>query len=345
MRIAIVNDMPMAVEVMRRVVVSCAEHEVIWVAHNGFEAIEHCANDIPDLILMDLIMPEMDGVEATRQIMAASPCPILLVTASVEQNSAMVFEAMGAGALDAVNTPMLGLSGEGEGRDILLDKIRVIGILNHTSTMKPSVVASRPHIPAEAVVLPNSGQLLVIGSSSGGPQALASILRELPADFPAPIVIVQHVDVQFVAGLADWLDQQCALNVRLARAGERPIAGTALLAGRNDHLVLTNNGELAYTPEPVQMPYRPSVDVFWRSLASAWRGDIIAVLLTGMGRDGAQGMLELRNKGAFTIAQDEASCAVYGMPKAAKELQAALKISALESIPTLVMTKFPNGMQ
>lgn len=344
MRIAIVNDMPMAVEVMRRVVNSTPEHEVVWVAYNGFEAVEQCAGDIPDLILMDLIMPQMDGVEATRRIMAATPCPILLVTASVEQNSAMVFEAMGAGALDAVNTPMLGISGEGEGRDVLLNKIRAIGILNNTATIRPAPMVSHVSPDSPSAKADTSGTLLTFGSSSGGPQALCSVLSQFPKDFSVPIVMVQHVDVQFVAGLADWLNEQCAITVRLAEDGDRPEAGTALLAGRNDHLVMQANGALAYTPEPVSMPYRPSVDVFWQSLATVWRGKVLAVLLTGMGRDGAQGMLKLRDKGAYTIAQDEESSAVYGMPKAAKELGAALKISALESIPTLVMSKLAKGM-
>jgi len=339
MRIGIVNDMAMAIEGMRRAVLSCGEHEVAWVARNGREAVEQCANDCPDLILMDLIMPVMDGVEATRQIMQASPCPILVVTASVNHNSAMVFEAMGAGALDAVNTPMLGMGGESGGRDLLLRKIRMIGVLNRTSRSAAAAppVRERP----QAADPSTQGCLLTIGSSSGGPQALAEILARLPADFPAPVVLVQHVDEQFVAGLADWLDRQSALKVRLAREGDRPEAGTVLLAGSNNHLILKDDGRLAYTPEPLQTPYRPSVDVFWHSLVTGWQGDIVAVLLTGMGRDGAQGMLELRHKGACTIAQDEASSAVYGMPKAARELHAALEILPLETIPVLVMSKFP----
>ncbi len=339
MRIGIVNDMPMAIEGMRRVLLSGGEHEVAWIARDGREAVEQCANDCPELILMDLIMPVMDGVEATRRIMQATPCPILVVTASVNHNSAMVFEAMGAGALDAVNTPMLGMGGEGEGRDLLLRKIRMIGVLNRTS----SQAAATPQVrkPAESADPSTRGGLLTIGSSSGGPQALAEILCRLPADFPVPVVLVQHVDEQFVAGLADWLDRQSALKVRLAREGDRPQVGTVLLAGSNNHLILRDDGRLAYTPEPRQTPYRPSVDVFWHSLVSGWQGDIVAVLLTGMGRDGAQGMLELRNKGACTIAQDEGSSAVYGMPKAAKELHAALEILPLETIPVLVMSKFP----
>ena len=338
MRIAIVNDMPMAIEGMRRAVTSNGEHDVLWTARNGAEAVDKCARQRPELILMDLIMPEMDGVEATRRIMQATPCPILIVTASVNQNSAIVFEAMGAGALDAVNTPMLGMAGQGEGREALLRKIHLISVLSRSAALP---VASHAGVEPGGKDPSTLGGLLTIGSSSGGPQALAEILSRLPADFPVPVVLVQHVDEQFVAGLADWLDRQTALTVRLAEEGDRPQAGTVLLAGSNNHLTMTGNGRLAYTPEPRQTPYRPSVDVFWHSLATSWQGDVVAVLLTGMGRDGARGMLELRHKGAYTIAQDEQSSAVYGMPKAARELHAALKISSLETIPTLVMSKFP----
>ncbi len=335
MKVAIVNDMAMAVEGMRRVI--CEQHELAWVARDGQEAVERCAEDVPDLILMDLVMPVMDGVAATRRIMQQSPCPILVVTASVNENSDKVFEAMGAGALDAVNTPLLGMSGQGEGRAALLHKIRMIGIL----TRNVSGSGPQPPVAADTPAGRRQGPLLAIGSSSGGPQAVAEILRGLPADYPAPVILVQHVDAQFSAGLADWLDQQTVLPVRLAEAGDRPRPGEVLVAGTNDHLVLRSNGELDYTETPKEMPYRPSVDVFWHSLAAGWNGDITAVLLTGMGRDGAQGMLALRRRGAHTIAQDEATSAVYGMPRAARELGAALEILPLGSIVTLLKSQHP----
>lgn len=338
MRIAIVNDMAMAVEGMRRVI--CDEHQLAWVARNGLEAVQRCAEDVPDLILMDLVMPEMNGVEATRRIMRQSPCPILIVTASVNQHSDMVFEAMGAGALDAVNTPLLGMAGQGEGRAALLHKIRMIGILTRNET------TSGPQRAAPAAPIGRrQGPLVVIGSSSGGPQAVAEILRELPADFPAPLILVQHVDAQFAAGLADWLDQQTVLPVRLAEPGDRPRPGEVLVAGRSDHLILVPGGGLDYTETPKQTPYRPSVDVFWQSLAAGWNGDITAILLTGMGRDGAQGMLALRQRGARTIAQDEATSAVYGMPRAARELGAALEILPLGSIATLLKSEYPAPLR
>lgn len=332
MRIAIVNDMGLALESLRRVIKSSGQHQVAWVARDGAEAVKRCVEDKPDLILMDLIMPVLNGADATREIMVQAPCPILVVTSSVGGNASLVFEAMGAGALDAVRTPILAHEGE-QGAAGLLAKIATIERL------------TRPVIPRRAVAaacMPrreglNGAKLLAIGSSTGGPKALATILSQLPADFPGAIVIIQHVDVQFAAELAEWLNEQSPLKVRLARNGDVPTVGTALLAGTNDHLVLNESLQLAYTPHPQEQVYRPSVDVFFESVAAHWRGGVVGVLLTGMGRDGGMGMLRLREKGFHTIAEHQSTCAVYGMPKAAVQLKAAAQVLPVTDIaPALV---------
>ncbi len=307
MKIGIVNDLPIAVEALRRVVALEPQHQIIWVAPNGAEAMELCAKATPDLILMDLIMPGMGGVEATRRIMASTPCAILVVTVSVGANAAHVFEAMGYGALDAVDTPALGSGNPRETAASLLAKIGMIGKL----------IGDKNRIPIHAErgsgASPASRQsrLVAIGASAGGPAALAKVLSGLPKNFPASIVVIQHVDEQFASGMAEWLSQQSVLPVRVDR--------------------------LAYTPEPSDYIYRPSVDVFFQSVNLLWPGEVVGVLLTGMGRDGALGLKALRNKGHYTIAQDQASSAVYGMPKAAAEAGAAVDILPLERIaPKLV---------
>ena len=338
MRIAIVNDSMMAVESLRRVVSSVPGYEVVWVAHDGAEAVWRCGSDVPDLILMDLIMPVMDGVEATRRIMESSPCAILVVTSTVSGNAARVFQAMGYGALDAVNTPVLGMTGDAEGKDEFLQKVSMIGkLVNQYSNVEPSRFAT-----AGSAVTAKGGSLVAIGSSSGGPKALSVLLQSLPADFPAPVVIVQHVDQKFTGELAAWLDKQCALEVRLAKKGDRLTPGRVLIAGTNDHLILNSHNSLEYTPDPVEMAYRPSVDVFFSSVAKHWAGDVAAVLLTGMGRDGAEGLLTLKNKGVYTIAQNEASCAVYGMPKAAAQIGAAQQILPIDDIASELIEFFDN---
>src|SRR5436190_564050 len=224
MRIAIVNDVVMALEAVRRVVVGASGHQLAWVALNGEEAVARCASDTPDLILMDLIMPKVDGVEATRRIMSATPCAIVVVTASVEDNSSKVFEAMGAGALDAVNTPVLEQPGAPDGAGALLAKIETIRRLIGAPPPKPQATSlSTLPLPAE------ESSLVVIGASAGGPAALAKILSQLPADFPAPIVIIQHVDIQFAKGLGEWLGYQTSLPVRVAKENDRPEPGMVLL--------------------------------------------------------------------------------------------------------------------
>jgi two-component system, chemotaxis family, response regulator WspF len=329
MRIAIVNDMMLAVEAMRRVLITAEGHQVAWIARNGVEAVALCARERPDLILMDLFMPEMDGVEATRRIMAVTPCAIVIVTANVTDHAAKVFEAMGAGALDAVNTPVLdGLSDRADAR-ALLAKIETIQRLIGPGQERRTPGGRGDMVrPADF----KHDRLVAIGASAGGPVALAKVLSDLPADFPAAVAIVQHVDVQFAPGLANWLAGHTPLRVRLAAEGDYPEAGTVLLAGREFHLVLSHSGRWGYTRAPTDCVHRPSVDVLFESVSKHWKGMAVGVLLTGMGRDGASGLQMLRKRGHRTIAQDQATSAVFGMPKAAAELDAAAEILALDKI-------------
>lgn len=329
MRIAIVNDMLMAVEALRRILATVPDYELVWVAHNGAEAVAKCKAEPPDLILMDLLMPVMDGVEATRQIMLNSPCAILVVTASVNRYASQVFEAMGYGALDAVCTPILGQRGTTEGAAGLLAKITTMGKLLGKfpgQKLRPSSTQRVFRIPGKVP------PLVAIGSSTGGPQALAKILSQLPENFSASVVIIQHVDAQFALSLVKWLQPQTALTVDLATSGYQLEAGKVLIAGTNDHLVWQANGTLAYTKEPKDYAYRPSVDVFFKSCVEHFAGKGVGVLLTGMGKDGAAGLMSLKSAGWHTIAQDKATSVVYGMPKAAAELGAAVEILPIDAI-------------
>ncbi len=271
--------MPLAVEALRRALAFEPQHQIVWVASNGAEAVTQCAADTPDVVLMDLLMPVMDGVEATRRIMAESPCAIVIVTVDIEQNVHRVFEAMGYGALDAVNTPALGIGNPQTAAAPLLRKIQNVGWL----------IGQRDNRGKVQVVPPKAGgarqRLVAIGASAGGPASLAVLLKQLPASFNAAVVLVQHVDEVFAAGMAEWLASESKLPVRLARDGEPPIPGQILLAGTNNHIRLLRNGSLVYTAEPRSFVYRPSIDVFFESVANYWRGDAVGVLLTGMGRD------------------------------------------------------------
>jgi two-component system response regulator WspF len=328
MKIAIVNDTAIALNTLRRIVQSVPHYQVIWTAKNGHEAINKCQRNPPDLILMDLIMPVMDGVAATQHIMKYSPCAILIVTSSTADNISQVYAAMGYGALDVVDTPMIGTKKYVDMTDKLLDKIATIAKLIKNSSVSPKVKSERQNSSFASM------QLIAIGSSTGGPKALATILSKLPANMNAAIAIVQHVDGHFSSGFADWLNQQTPLPVRLAIAGDRLQKGTVLVAGTNDHLCLKPDLTLTYTQEPIDYPYRPSVDVFFHSLAQHWKKKGTAILLTGMGKDGAEGLNALKIQGWHTIAQNQESCIVYGMPKAAVELNAAVQVLSLDSIAT-----------
>ncbi len=235
----------------------------------------------------------------------------------------------GAGALDAVDTPVLGAADMTRPASSLLAKIDAVAA-QQADARKPALVVA----PAAAAV---SDALVAIGASAGGPAALATLLGRLPANFGAGVIVVQHVDDAFTPGMATWLDQQTALTVRLAKAGDRPTAGTVLLAGGNRHLRVDGSGRCTYSDEPKDAVYRPSIDVFLSSVAEHWRARAVGVLLTGMGRDGAAGLGDMRTRGFITIAQDRATSAVYGMPKAAAEAGAASEILPLPTIaPQLV---------
>jgi two-component system response regulator WspF len=339
LRIAIVNDVLMAREALRRVIAEVPDYSLAWTAREGVEAVKRCNEDTPDLILMDLFMPVMDGVEATRRIMAQAPCAILVVTATVEGQTGKVFEALGAGALDAVQTPVLEANGQLGGASTLKLKIETIRQLISRSRDLKHLGGLDEDLRSNSTPI---NPLVVIGASAGGPTALATILHDLPSDFSAPMVIVQHIDAQFAPSMASWLGEQSALTVRVAKERDHPQAGTALIAASNDHLIFIDSQTLSYTPEPRDCHYRPSVDIFFESVKVHWRGDVVAALLTGMGRDGAKGLKALRVAGALTIAQDAGSCVVYGMPKAAAEMGAAVEILPLETIASGLMNSLKS---
>lgn len=341
MKIAIANDVAMAAEALRRVVASTQEHQVLWIARTGVEAVRMCAENRPDLVLMDLNMPELDGVEATRQIMEQSPCAILVVTGRPQDNVNQVFRALGAGALDVTATPML--QGKADGAAELLAKIKTMDkLIRHSGgsqAMQPRSSAAAGE-RREAPVT----KLVAIGASTGGPLAVSKMLAGWVPPPGCAIVVVQHIDENFAEHFARWLGEQLQMPVRAIEHGDELAPGTVLIAKSNDHLVLDKDYRLGYDAAPKDYAYRPSVDVFFRCVAQHWRGDAVGVLLTGMGRDGAEGLLAMRRAGHTTIAQDQASSAVYGMPRAAAELDAAQLILPLDKIgPMLRSTTGSRG--
>jgi two-component system response regulator WspF len=325
MRIGIANDSPTAAEALRRALATAGEHQVAWVARTGADAVRLCRDLPPDLVLMDLAMPVLDGVEATRRIMREAPCAILIVTAAPQDNVGQVFRALGAGALDVTATPVL--LGRG-GEDALLTKIRTIAKLISAAPAAPPTPSAAPAAAGPAVT-----RLVAIGASTGGPVALARVLARWRPPPDTAAVVVQHIDPAFAYQLARWLGEQTGVPVRTIAGGDALEGGLVQVAASDDHLRLTPGHRFAYDAHPRDEVYRPSIDVFFHSVARYWDRNAAGVLLTGMGRDGASGLLAMRQAGQGTIAQDEASSAVYGMPRAAAELGAAEKILSLDNIP------------
>ncbi len=336
MRVAIVNDQRLTREVLRRLVTSAPGHIVAWSAENGAVAVERAGQDRPDAILMDLVMPVMDGVEATRRIMSENPCPILLVTSSVTGNFNMVYQAMGYGALDAVNTPTC--DGDGRIRDGagVLDRLAKLAQTKQLAGSLAEAACDREQLPLPGAQL-KLPPLVLIGASTGGPEALAQVLGNLPPVFAGAVVLAQHIAADFAPSLTRWLGERSRIPVDLLRDGDEPKIGRALLAGTDHHVVVRSDRSLAYAAEPVKIPYRPSVNVLFGSAATHWPSPGVAVLLTGMGNDGGHGLLTLRRLGWHTIAQDQATSVVYGMPRYAAELGAAREVLAVGQIASAIV--------
>jgi two-component system response regulator WspF len=327
MKIGIINDIVEEIELLKNILRNYSDFEVLWTALNGDEAISLYKNNRPDMLLMNLNMPIKDGVITTKAIMEISPVAILLITSAPTENQAKVFEAMGYGALDVVRTPFRNELGEITGGQELIKKIDIFSkLINYHKTVNP---ITQKYSSAHK----SRTKLVAIGSSTGGPKALSIILRNIPPNTECAFVIIQHVDSQFANGLADWLKNYSNLPLHLAESGNLPQNGNVYIAN--------TNGAFEYTPQPVDNHFRPSVDVFFNSLVKNWAYKDMAVLLTGMGYDGGSGLLNLKNIGWQTIAQDEATSVVYGMPKVAKELGAAIEILPIGKISDSIL-KFIN---
>ncbi len=336
MRVAIVNDLRMATEALRRIVEMQDGLELAWTAMDGREAVEKTGEDLPDLILMDLVMPEMDGETATRIIMEEHPCPILVVTASVTGNARRVVKAMAAGAIDAVETPTFGLDGRFSGDGPLLD--RIDRLMRDPAGFSDGAATPHPNATSTGSVSssPRRPSIMLIGASTGGPQAIRTVLSALPRPLSIPVVLVQHIDHQFVGGLVHWLQEVTGHTVVESAPGVIE-PGVVVVASTNEHLVLSDRG-YAHRPDTEDRLHRPSVDELFASAAETSHHGI-AVLLTGMGTDGAAGLERLQAAGWHTIAQDEASSAVWGMPAAAIRAGAAVETLPLDEIGPRVASR------
>jgi two-component system chemotaxis response regulator CheB len=315
------------------------ELEVVSEAEDGKRAIELCQSLHPDVMTLDMMMPVMSGLSVTEYVMAYCPTPILIVSASVNRGELFrTYEALAAGALDVLEKPTAQtVTKDWEKKLIATVKlISRIKVITHPRARLAANQRGEDCAGLSGLAKPSLPRVVAIGASTGGPGALLEILRGLPADFPLPLLIVLHLGEAFAPALAEWLDGPSHIRVRYARDGEPLPASGAYLAPPGRHLVV-RQGQLRLVAEPERHFCCPSVDVLFESLAREMASSSIACLLTGMGKDGAEGLLAVRRAGAITIVQDEASSVVFGMPGEAVRLGAAQRVLSIEQIaPALI---------
>jgi two-component system chemotaxis response regulator CheB len=334
-RVLICDDSLVAREMLATILASDPEIEVVGMAENGQEAVDAVARLRPDLVTMDIHMPKMDGLQATERIMAFTPTPILVVSSSVHgEGIGRAFDALSSGALEVIKKPEPKdwADLDAIGRDVIrkvkiLSKVRVI---THIKGRRTPMSTHGAPVPAH-VVPPGKIGLVAIGSSTGGPSALLQVLGRLPKDFPVPIVVAQHIADGFIPGLVSWLDAGCKIWVRAANHGESLEPGCAYFAPTGQNMEVDGTHVRFVDPLPGQL-YVPSADTLFESVARAYGNRAVGVLLTGMGADGAKGLKALRDRGAPTIAQDEESSTVFGMPKSAIEMGAARTVLPVHEI-------------
>ena len=336
-KVLVVEDSPVVRAFLVHVLGADPDIRVVGTAHDGEQALEAVVRLAPDVITMDIHMPKLDGIEATRRIMESDPVPIVIVSGSSDPKEvATTFLAMAAGALAVLRRPA-GLGHpehEATARELvqtvkLMSEVRVVRRWprGHREALSAPPPAPRPAEPAPARL-----RAVAIGASTGGPPALQAMLAALPEDFPAPILIVQHMAAGFIQGFADWLAQSSKLSVHLATHGETLLPGHVYVAPDDFQMKVARGDRIVLAGDPPDNGLRPSVAALFRSLAEVYGGEVAACLLTGMGRDGAAELKLLRSRGATTFAQDEASSVVHGMPGAAISLDAASFVLPPEKI-------------
>lgn len=336
-RVLLVDDSVMALTVLRKLLASSPEILVVGTAHNGQEALALIPRLRPAVICTDYIMPVMDGLELTRQIMTRFPTPVLVISSVVtEKDTPAAFKLLEAGALDVFPKPGA-LAGAVYSRlaEELTQKIRILAgvtvFARHGVTSQPASSAHFSQLPREPAS-PKRINVVAIGASTGGPQALKEVLQHLPANLPVPVLCVQHISDGFLQGLVDWLATCTSLRVKVAAPGELPLPGVVYFPPDRTHLEVAWNGSLSLTSNRPVGGHCPSVDVLFKSVAEHFGQNAVGVLLTGMGNDGAAGLLTIAKAGGETVAQNEASCVVFGMPRVAIDLGAAKYVLPVEAI-------------
>ena len=332
-RVLVVDDSPLMCKILTNILNCDSQILVTAVANNGKEAVELVPRLKPDIITMDIDMPVMDGFEATKQIMASHPTPILVVSSKAfKVGMEKVFKAISSGALDVIDKSDLELVGDKKSGEALIAKIKFLNGVRVTHQPIAKLRYERSAVDLKAPRKRVSDKIVAMVASTGGPQALLEILKRLPEDFPCGIVIVQHITSGFLAGLVDWLTKECRIKVKIGEDSEEIRPGVAYIAPDNVQMRVEDGGRIKLSNEPPYGGHRPSGDVLLESVARSYGKGVVGTILTGMGRDGAMGIKAIKQLHGKTIAQDEDSCVVFGMPNAAIEMNVIDKVLPLERI-------------
>jgi len=339
-RVLIVDDSAVVRQTLTEILSSDPEIEVIGAAGDPYVAADHIAEQVPDVITLDIEMPRMDGLTFLSKLMSQHPIPVVICSSLADEGAMSTLKALEYGAVDIITKPKLGTRQFLEDSRVVLcesvkaaaaSRLRPLGPIH---TVEPKLTADAVLLPATHAMAETTEKVVVVGASTGGTEALKTFLEALPADSPG-IVIVQHMPELFTRAFANRLDGLCAVSVKEAETNDTVIRGRALIAPGNHHLLLKRSGARYYVDikdGPLVCRHRPSVDVLFRSAARYAGPNAVGVIMTGMGDDGARGMLEMTQAGAFTIAQDEATCVVFGMPKEAIRLNGVSKVLPLGAI-------------
>jgi len=324
-RVLVVDDSRLVRTVLREILEADPEIRVAGEADNGQEGVEKCIALAPDVVLMDVQMPVLDGIEAVEKIMRERPTPVIVLSATVNPGEVgSAFRAVRAGAFEALPKPEGMASPEVYQRiaEDLRSRVRLYARVGRRRGWGGDAAAPAPR----PLAVPRSSRRVVaVGASAGGPRTLQAILAALPADFPAPILLVQHISSGFTRGFSQWLSREIAMPVHVITGVESLRPGAVYVAD-DDHHLLVRRGFVAVGSGPPENGCRPSVDVLFRSVAQEYGSLAAAVVLTGMGRDGARGALAIREAGGEVLVQDEQTSAIFGMPKAAIEIGAATRV-------------------
>ncbi len=345
-RALIVDDSAVVRQTLEAVLASDPDIEVMATASDPFIAAEKILHEIPDVISLDVEMPRMDGITFLQKIMSQHPIPVVICSSLTESGSETAMKALECGAVEIIPKPRIGTK-----RFLEESKVRICDAIKAASLAKIARIIFPRSIPPKltadvilsktksSAMMKTTDKVVVVGASTGGTEALRDLLEAMPLDSPG-IVIVQHMPENFTKAFATRLDSLCRITVKEAENNDTVIRGRALIAPGNHHLLLKRSGARYYVEikeGPLVSRHRPSVDVLFRSAARYAGKNCIGVIMTGMGDDGAKGLLEMKEAGATTIAQDEESCVVFGMPKKAIELDAVDRVAHLRDIPALVL--------